>query len=191
MPVGGTMAESELLLTLAEVAVAFAGFASLVGVLGERRSVDHALVLGARMRAMILTSLLVTGFSLLPPVVSWYGRSPRATWSISTVALFVAVAAYLTWLTMALRRSSFPFPPSSFQKFVVLPVLSVTSSALLALVAVNMVLRSPALYVTALALLLFQGGFAFLLVVFSFLPGAPERKQVKGVQRDEEHRDEG
>ena len=34
------MPESDVLLTIAEVAVAFAGFASLVGVLGQRSSAD-------------------------------------------------------------------------------------------------------------------------------------------------------
>ena len=38
------MSESDVLLTIAEVAVAFAGFASLVGVLGQRSSADRELV---------------------------------------------------------------------------------------------------------------------------------------------------
>ena len=44
------MAESEVLFIIAEVAVAFAGFASLVGVLGQKVSRDDPRVLGTRMR---------------------------------------------------------------------------------------------------------------------------------------------
>ena len=34
----------------------------------------------------------------------------------------------------------------------------------------NVVVAMPAVYLTALGLLLFQSGFAFTLIVFSFLP---------------------
>ena len=56
--------DSDLLLTFAEVAVAFAGFASLVSILGQRSSPDDLRATSVRMRAMILYSLLVVGFSL-------------------------------------------------------------------------------------------------------------------------------
>jgi uncharacterized membrane protein len=169
------MAESELLLTFAEVAVAFAGFASLVSILGQRSSVDHALVLGARMRAMLLSSLLVTGFALLPPVISWYGATPGSTWLISTLALLLVVVLYLAWFVRALRTLSRHVGTNRFQRYVIMPVLSVIFGGLLSVLVVNTVFRSPALYVTALTLLLSQGGFAFALIVFSFLPGAPVR----------------
>lgn len=169
------MAESELLLTLAEVAVAFAGFASLVSILGQRSSVDHALVLGARMRAMLLSSLLVTAFALLPAVIAWYGPTPRSTWFISSLLFLVVVVAYLTWFTTALRSLSRKVAPNWFQRYVIIPVLSVLFLGLVSALLINTVVQGPALYVTALALLLCQGGFAFCLIVFSFLPGAPVR----------------
>ncbi len=58
------MSESDVLLTIAEVAVAFAGFASLVGVLGQRSSADDPRVIGLRMRGMLLSSLMVVAFSI-------------------------------------------------------------------------------------------------------------------------------
>ena len=180
------MAESELLQTIAEVAVAFAGFASLVGILGKRTSVDHELVLGTRMRAMLLASLLVVAFALLPPILSWYGRSPGATWGVSNLAFMAAVIAYLIWLARgfaALRRQVSPRP---FQRYVILPVLALVFAALVSLLSMNVFLRSPALYITALGLLLFQAGFAFTLIVFSFLPRLLERRN--GSRNDEGRR---
>lgn len=167
------MPESELLLTYAEVAVAFAGFASLVSILGQRTSADHQLVLSARMRTMLVTSLLVTAFSLFPLIVSRYGAGPTLIWLISTVVLLVATVAYLVWILGAFRSLRQNVPPNRFQRRVILPVLYLTFLALAAVLVANTVVRSPALYITALSLMLFQGGFAFALIVFSFLPRLP------------------
>ena len=63
------MAESDLLFTIAEVAVAFVGFASLVAILGQRSSKDDPRMISARMRGMVLFSLLAVAFSLLPAIL--------------------------------------------------------------------------------------------------------------------------
>jgi hypothetical protein len=172
------MPELELLLTLAEVAVAFAGFASLVSILGQKTSADHSLVLGTRMRAMLLTSLLVTGFAFVPPVVSRYGVGERATWRLSNVLLLLAVAGYLVWIMTTFRALARERPPNPFQRRVILPVLNLTFLALAAVLLLNSIVASPALYITALMILLFQGGFAFALIVFSFLPRVGEKESV-------------
>ena len=82
------MSESDVLLTFAEVAVAFAGFASLVGVLGQRKSADDPRVIGLRMRGMLLSSLMVVAFSIFPILLTRYGASPDLTWRTSSLALF-------------------------------------------------------------------------------------------------------
>ncbi len=118
------MPESEVLLTIAEVAVAFAGFASLVGILGQGTSADDPRVIGVRMRGMLLSSLIVVAFSIFPILLARYGASLDVIWTASSLAV----------------------------------------------VGVNVFLPTPAVYLTALALVLFQSGFAFCLIVFSFLP---------------------
>jgi hypothetical protein len=167
------MPESELLLTYAEVAVAFAGFASLVSILGQRASADHSLVLSARMRTMLVTSLLVTAFALFPLIVFRYGARPTAVWLLSTVVLLIATVAYLVWILRAFRSLRRHVPPNRLQRRVILPVLYLTFLTLVIVLVANTMVRSPALYITALSLLLFQGGFAFALIVFSFLPRLP------------------
>jgi hypothetical protein len=167
--------ESDLLLTLAEIAVAFAGFASLVSILGERQSVDHALVLSARMRAMLLSALLVTGFAVLPPAINAYAADPGTTWAIAYPLLLIGAGAYLAWLWVTLHslQRARDFSNRPFQTFVILPVLLLTSLAIASLAIFNLVLRRPGLYLTVLLLILFQGAFAFALIVFSFLPQLP------------------
>ena len=165
------MPEAEVLLTLAEVSVAFAGFASLVGILGHATSAADARVLSLRMRAMLLASLLVVAFSLIPVIVSGYGAAPHLAWTVSSFMLLGATLIYGVWLQHAiisLGRAG--LTPSRFQRRVIIPTLMLTLIAAALLLIGNMIVAMPAIYLTALALLLFQSGFAFCLIVFSFLP---------------------
>lgn len=165
------MNESDVLLTLAEVAVAFAGFASLVGILGRGTSKADPRVLSLRMRAMLLTSLLVVGFSLFPVILDWYGWSDRGEWIGSSLALLLTNGVYFYWLEKGIRTlGRAGLTPSLFQRRVIIPTLLLTLLVVSVLLVVNLFIWSPAPYLTALALLLFQSGFAFCLIVFSFLP---------------------
>lgn len=169
------MPETEILLTVAEVAVAFAGFASLVSILGRGTSADDPRVLSIRMRAMLLTSLLVVGFSLVPVLLGSYGASPRVAWVASSVSLLLATLAYYRWLQkgiVTLGRAG--LTPSRLQRRVIIPTLLATLGVVSLLLVVNAQLAIPAIYLTALVLLLFQSGFAFSLIVFSFLPRIPD-----------------
>lgn len=133
------MSESDVLLTFAEVAVAFAGFASLVGVLGQRKSADDPRVIGLRMRGMLLTSLMVIAFSIFPILLTRYGASPDLTWKASSLALFAATACYYVWFWTALRglgRSD--IPTTGFQMRVIVPTLFSTMIGLAALLLGNL-----------------------------------------------------
>jgi hypothetical protein len=167
--------ESEVLLTIAEVAVAFAGFASLVGILGHQESADHAMVLSFRMRGMLLTSLLSVAFALVPIILGEYGLGTRAVWAVSSVLLLGSTLLYVRWMLGVFRemgRAGVKTNP--FQRRVVLPVLLLSLAVLVAILVVNVLLAKPGVFLTALAILLFQSGFAFSLIVFSFLPSGAE-----------------
>jgi len=142
-----------------------------VGILGLRTSADHPLVLGVRMRAMLLSSLTVVAFSIFPIILDRYGASSDAVWTASSLVLFVVAASYVTWFTAALRAlGQAEISTTRFQRVVILPTLLLTSAGLGVLLVANVALSNPGLYLTALALLLFQSGFTFCLIVFSFLP---------------------
>jgi len=179
--------ESDILLAISEVAVAFAGFASLVSILGRGTSLDDPRVLSVRMRAMLLTSLLVVGFSLFPIFVFAYGASLGAVWIGSSLALLAASLWYYNWLRgaiLALGRAG--LTPSLFQRRVIIPTLKLTLIAVVALLTPNAMFAMPAIYLTALGLLLFQSGFAFSLVVFSFLPRVDDRPRRPGQDLEED-----
>lgn len=163
--------ETETLLTVAEVAVAFAGFASLVSILGRGTADAHPKILSLRMRAMLISSLVVVGFALVPVIIHGYGARPRLSWVASSVLLLLTTLYYYYWLQHAIvTLGRFGLTPTRFQRRVIIPTLLLTLLTVSVLLLTNVVLAMPAIYLTALALLLFQSGFAFCLIVFSFLP---------------------
>ena len=86
------MQNADLLLTIAEVAVAFAGFASLVSILGRRASRDPPIVQAARLRALIVSGLMVVAFAFVPFLPHRMGLSDPSVWRLSS-ALFAAATA--------------------------------------------------------------------------------------------------
>ena len=64
-----------------------------MGILGLRTSADHPMVLGVRMRAMLLSSLTVVAFSIFPIILARYGASSDALCTASSRVLFVVAAA--------------------------------------------------------------------------------------------------
>jgi hypothetical protein len=163
--------ETDILFTLAEVAVAFAGFSSLVAVLGQKDSLDDLRVLGVRMRAMLLTSLAVVGFAILPALLSRYGLAPREIWRLASIGLLLTSCGFVAWTRVSLRTlDRTGVIRTRLQRFLIVPTVALVNAGLLVSVAVNVFLASSALYVTGLVLLLFQSGFTFTHIVFSFLP---------------------
>lgn len=164
------MADSEILLTIAEVAVAFAGFASLVGILGRRSARDDPRILGARMRGMILFSLVAVGFSLVPFILHRYGLAEATVWRLASALFLGALGAIAVWLWRSIRRLNV----GSANRHGIGAVLASAIGAGLVILALNVLgvapTLGPALYLTALGLLLFLAGFAFVLILFSFLP---------------------
>jgi hypothetical protein len=159
---------SDLLLTTAEVSIAFAGFASLVTLLG-RRGTEHGLPLDvARLRGMILTSLLALAFSLFPFLPHVLGASPQAVWRISSVALLIAGGA-VAWLQFQYIRK---VGVSRFGSVFINAPLGLLALTLLALNSVlDLGKLSPGIYVFGLFSLLFVSGFLFFLTFLSFLGG--------------------
>jgi len=82
------------LLTTAEVAVAFAGFASVVTVFRRREHAGWAPQDALRFQLMITSSLSVAFFALLPFAVSFFGASELTVWGVSSglLALYLALS---------------------------------------------------------------------------------------------------
>ena len=78
------MSDVGILLPTAQIAVVFAGFASLVGLLGRRNRRDDPRLDAYRMRMMLETAILAFIFSLLPLVPIRLGFSDVLTWRLSS-----------------------------------------------------------------------------------------------------------
>jgi hypothetical protein len=80
---------SDLLLTMAEVAVAFAGFASITVLFRGRSAGEWTIADRLRYGAMLRGSLCACLFSLFPVVLFQAGVSETWTWSLTSACLLV------------------------------------------------------------------------------------------------------
>ena len=170
-----SLLEADLLLTVAEVAVAFAGFASLVGILGQRSARDDPRVLGARMRGMVLFSLLAVFFALLPILLARYGLDDVLVWRTSSALFAFALASVGVWLIWTVSRLiRLGIRRGPLQRRLIPAVLLTAIPGGVVVLLSNALLVPPdhlaAIYLTALGLDLFLSAFAFSLILFSFLP---------------------
>jgi hypothetical protein len=170
------MQDGDLLLTLAEVAVAFAGFASLVSILGQRSSRDSPVVQAARLRGLIVSSLIVVAFAFVPFVPYRFGSSQFAVWQISSAAFAVAGGgmAVVAFGNMSRVRSAGSAPPGFTWRGVVIGTILVVAEALLLGNTLGAFSTSAAaIYIVSLLLYLGVAGFMFANLLLSFL-ASPE-----------------
>jgi hypothetical protein len=168
--------DGDLLLTIAEVAVAFAGFASLVSILGRRSSRDSPVVQAARLRGLIVSSLVVVAFSFLPFVPHRFGSSEPAVWRLSSAVFALAGAgmAVVAFGNLGRVRSAGAISPGFTWRGVVIGGALLVAEALLLGNASGGFPSSPAaVYIVSLLLFLGLAGFMFANLLLSFL-ASPE-----------------
>jgi hypothetical protein len=83
--------EKDLLLTIAEVAVALAGFSAIVGLLGNRSGRSGIKVDALRLQVMLELGLSVAAAAFLPVLISLFEFDLWTTWRIAA-ALWLALA---------------------------------------------------------------------------------------------------
>ncbi|MBV1904667.1 MAG: hypothetical protein KUG75_01210 [Pseudomonadales bacterium] len=108
------MDESELLLTIAQISVAFAGFASLATIFVHHTGQDDAYVDSGRLLNMLTVSLIVTGLALIPFVPILLRVADRWVWGVSGVIGIVTIAATLPAI---LRRTAVMKQHTGFKRF--------------------------------------------------------------------------
>jgi hypothetical protein len=160
--------DADLLLTIAEVAVAFAGFASLVSVLGRRYSRDDPRLDGLRLRGMLLSSLIVVAFALFPFLPMRFGVTDAEVWRISSGTYFATNALLVLPFARRTRRlaqEGVGEPPSLYLFYF---VVEVVVSTLLVVVALGFFPRfASSFYITGLFVGLSEAGITFFRVVSS------------------------
>jgi len=167
-----TLEDSDYLFTVAEVAVALAGFAGLVSVIADRLGTQEnpTELAGHRLQVMLVYSLTATGFALVPYLFFRAGLSSTLVWRLSS-GLFLA-----TWLLIFARAlpASLAFARgASTSAWVLVYVgfsISVAGLLLLLLNTLGAFGANPAFaYLVALTLLLLAAARLFVRLFLSLL----------------------
>jgi hypothetical protein len=159
------------LFTVAELAVAFAGFAGLVTVLTRRLTGAEREFDIVRLRDLLLLSLLAAAFALFPELPVLFGAGEDATWRLSS---FFLAAAWGTFGIQGLlagvrlsRSGTHPFSRPLFWSNLVIHVACLTALALVAVDASIVAAVRPAVYATAVFALLYLAGAYFVALFVS------------------------
>jgi hypothetical protein len=120
--------QNEALFSMAEIGATLAGFAALAGVLGRRGSMG-ATQNFANLWVVVLISLAVAFFSLVPVVVAEFGISTFAVWRVSSAIFLLLMTPAIT---LGMRHIIRPASVINWiGKAVVIPLGSLTHVVLL------------------------------------------------------------
>ena len=159
--------QSDALLTLAEVAASFAGFAALVTLFARKRIAGTAIHDMLRLRLVIGASVAAVIAALVPVALAGYGLSDANTWRIGS-ALFLA----LIYFTIGSFVTSYQpvrgvFAPDRLAVFIAV-VLEIFIQISLGAILFGFAAESGfGLYISALIGTIAQAAFVFLRLVES------------------------
>lgn len=83
----------DVLLTVAEVAVAFAGFASLSAIIANQFAGERLEVATGRLRILLGSSLTTIAVAFIPIVLIAFGISEDRVWQLSSILVLVILAS--------------------------------------------------------------------------------------------------
>jgi hypothetical protein len=154
----------DTLLTIAEIAVALAGFASIVSVIAQRAEESSRVADSHRLRLMLEVALRNAGFAVLPLPFLQFAPSDPMIWRAAS-GLYLAVALVHGVIRLKTQRAIGPrWFTNSAQFFLV-----ATSLACLANIFGFAGANAFSLYLASLLLGLSVSGLAFLAVAASAL----------------------
>lgn len=165
---------TDTLLSLAEIAAAFAGFAALVSVIrgaGDAMDAVHDLL---RLRLVISSSVAGVAAALIPVGLAGYGMDVELTWRLAAILFLVFDDGIILSFLRAYQPVRGTFAPDRLAVALV-SLLELVEQASLLAVALNLAAdNAPALFVTALIANICQAGFIFVRFVGSTFRHAQE-----------------
>jgi len=108
---GSRILDTEFFLTIAELAVALAGFGSLASLIGRRSGAESAAVDAGRLRGMLERSLSIMILSVFPISLTHFELPSGIVWGVSGL-LFAVTARLLFWLPLRRLRQLPEYRPS-------------------------------------------------------------------------------
>ncbi|MDH3207155.1 MAG: hypothetical protein OEO79_11120 [Gemmatimonadota bacterium] len=159
---------TDTLLSMAEIAAAFAGFAALVSVLSRRSDrpseAAHDLL---RLRLVISSAVAGVAAALIPVGLAGYGLEEGLIWRLAAVMFLIFDNGIIISFTRAYKPVQGTFPPDNLAVSLV-SVVEVLEQVSLVIVVLGLsTVNAPALYVTALIANICQAGFIFVRFVGS------------------------
>jgi hypothetical protein len=162
------MSADDALGLLAEIAVAIAGFSSIVVVFGGRSEGRWSRADRARLSLLVGGSLAVLFFALFPSAIRFLHGGESITWGASSGLFATFLIAYNVWANRRMR-GLFAFEPGALNPYVAISMLLLLAVALV-LQVLNLVgpfhLESGP-YVVGLVLLLMVSATQFVRLVFT------------------------
>ena len=159
---------TDALLSLAEIAAAFAGFAALVSVIRRKRADPGEAVHDIlRLRLIISSSVVGVAAALVPVGLAGYGLPVGLVWRLSSLIFLLLSYGILFSFVKAYKPVEGQFPPDRLA-VAVTGVVEIVEQGSLLVVLLGFNLGNPAaLYVTALIGNICQAGFIFVRFVAS------------------------
>lgn len=169
---------TDTLLSMAEIAAAFAGFAALVSVL-SRAGTRSAQAIHDLLRLRLVISSSVTGVAaaLIPVGLAGYGLSSDLVWRLAALSFLVFGNGIIIAFVQSYRPVQGSFPPDTLAVTVVSSIELVEQLSLFIVALGFAPGNASALYVTALIANICQAGFIFVRFVgsaFSYELDSPE-----------------
>ena len=161
--VDGEIALEELLQTTAEIAAAFAGFASVVVIFRRRGDVRTDSDTRVTFQSMLLGSLFVVFFGLLPLVLAHALGSPSSAFFYSAALLLVYIVGTFIWGLMHAGGSK-----ASVVPYLIAACIITISQV----VGLSGLMPAQSMYLVGVFTLLTISGYAFFSLIA--LPGANE-----------------
>ena len=160
----------DVLLTVAEIATAFAGFATLAAVFSSRRgeAVDSKIL--ARFRTLLIYSLSTVVLCFVPFIPLWYGFSAESIWYASLWLLAAIITCINIAMTIATREVA-----SATSRLILIPwIFAAWAPMFVAGLSLGGVGTTSGNYLVALLIVLLLAVNAFILVIASVLTASRE-----------------
>ena len=155
---------SSYLLNLAVISMTFVAFSTIVVVFREAQGTALSEYDISLLRLFLLSGLIATVFSLIPPLVGLFGISPSAVWRVSSLAFALVMA----WRGISFARRQIRFE----QRHLFSILYAVYSAVILGLVINALGIffdPNPGLYALAATWMLVNAIIAFILALQRFL----------------------
>ena len=166
--------ELDLLLVIAQLSVAFAGFASLASALSDRSDGGETRVDAGRLTNMLIVGLCTTMLALVPFIPALFGFSETLVWRSSAVTAFATIAVFAPGVLIRTKRMKQYAGFNIRWNVVNLGLAAIAAVGFISCASGFPALKPAASYVAGLVALLLTCAIVFFRVISSLLrPHAP------------------